>query len=113
MDRKKELKLQYKEIKVEAGVFQIKNNRNGKLFIGSTRNFKTLNGLKFMLEMNTHNNKQLQDEYNQYGKDAFTFEILEKLKKKDTPYFNEKEALSELETKWLEELQPFGDKGYN
>lgn len=114
MDRKKELKLRFKETDVEAGVYQIKNRINHKILIGSTRNLKTLNGIEFMLETNGYTtNKELQEEWNQFGKEAFTIGVLEKLKKKDEPYFNEKEALSELEEKWLEKLQPFGERGYN
>lgn len=114
MDRKKELKQRFKDTDVEAGVYQIKNRMNHKILIGSTRNLKTLNGIRFMLETNGYTtNKELQEEWNQFGKDAFTFSILEKLKKKDEPYFNEKEALAELEEKWLEELQPYGEQGYN
>lgn len=113
MDRKKQLKELYKEIPVEAGIFQIKNNVNGKIFIGSTRNFKTLNGLKFSLEAGTHTNRVLQEEWKQFGQDAFSIDILETLKKNDDPYFTEKEALLELENKWLEQLQPFEERGYN
>ncbi len=115
MDRKKELKLQYKETPIKAGVYQIKNNQNGKLFIGSTRNFKTLNGLKFSLEAGTAapTNKALQKDWSHYGANAFSIDILETLKKKDDPYFNEKEALQELENKWLEQLQPYEGRGYN
>ena len=115
MDRKKELKQQFKETSVEAGVYRIKNDKTNKIFVGSTRNFKTLNGVKFMLDTNSYTtNKELQKDWNQYGKDNFTIDILEKLKKNtDNPYFNEKEALIELEEKWLEKLQPFGDNGYN
>jgi hypothetical protein len=50
MDRKKELKQLYKETTIEAGVYKIKNILNEKIFIGSTPNLKTLNGIKFMLE---------------------------------------------------------------
>ncbi|MBY0098236.1 GIY-YIG nuclease family protein [Mesobacillus maritimus] len=114
MERKKELKQQFKETTVEAGVYQIMNTINQKRLIGSTKNFKTLNGIKFMLATNSYTtNKELQKEWNQYGKDAFTIEILEKLKKTDDPYFNEKEALLALEEKWLETLQPYGERGYN
>lgn len=114
MDRKKELKQQYKETAVDAGIYQIKNNKNNKILIGSTKNFKTLNGIKFMLENGGYTtNKELQKEWEQFGKDAFTFEMLEKLKKNDDPYFNEKEALAQLEEKWLEELQPYGERGYH
>ncbi|EKN69821.1 hypothetical protein BABA_08526 [Neobacillus bataviensis LMG 21833] len=114
MDRKKELKQQFKEITVEAGIYQIKNTINNKILVGSTRNLKTLNGLKFMLETNGYTtNKELQKEWNQYGKDAFRIDILEKLKKSDDPYFNEKEALLALEEKWIEKLQSYGERGYN
>ncbi|KAB2334454.1 GIY-YIG nuclease family protein [Cytobacillus depressus] len=113
MDRKKELKQQYKEIPIKAGVYQIKNNKNQKIFINSSRNFKTLNGEKFMLESGTHINKALQQEWNKFGKEAFTFDVLEVLKKKDDPYFNEKEALAELVSKWLDQLQPYEEQGYN
>ncbi|RDU38850.1 GIY-YIG nuclease family protein [Neobacillus piezotolerans] len=114
MDRKKELKQQYKETSVEPGIFQIKNTINDKIFVGSTKNLKTLNGIKFMLDTNGYTpNKELQKEWNQYGKDAFMIDILEKLKKNDDPYFNDKEALMALEEKWLEKLQPYGERGYN
>ncbi|WP_077620500.1 GIY-YIG nuclease family protein [Bacillus sinesaloumensis] len=115
MDRKKVLKQQFKETPIEAGVFQIKNNQNGKVYIGSTKNFKTLNGLRFSLEAGTASptNRLLQEDWNHYGKDAFSFEILETLKKKKEGYFNEKEALQELEDKWLDHLQPYEDQGYN
>ncbi|KAA0562229.1 GIY-YIG nuclease family protein [Rossellomorea aquimaris] len=114
MDRKRELKQQYKETPVEAGVFQISNQQNNKIYIGRTKNLKTLNGIKFMLENNGFTtSKALQTEWNQYGKDAFTFELLEKLKKNDDPFVTEKEALDELEEKWLEKLQPYGERGYN
>lgn len=114
MDRKKELKQQYKETPIEAGVYQIKNMKNNKIMVGSAKNLKSLNGMKFMLENNGYTtNKELQEEWNQFGKEAFTFDILEKLKKNDDPYFNEKEALEKLEEKWIEKLQPFGENGYN
>lgn len=113
MDRKKELKQLYKETPVEAGVYQIKNTINGKIFIGSTRNLKTLNGVKFTLEKGGHVNKKLAEEWAEYGKDAFLFEVLEILKKQNNPYFNEKEELAKLEEKWLDERKPFGENGYN
>jgi excinuclease UvrABC nuclease subunit len=113
MDRKKELKQLFKETAIEAGIYQIKNHKNEKIYIGSTKNLKTLNGVKFTLETGTHNNKELQEEWSFFGKEAFRIDVLETLKKKDDPYFNEKEALFELEKKWLEQLQPYEERGYN
>ncbi|MXQ55042.1 GIY-YIG nuclease family protein [Shimazuella alba] len=114
MDRKKEWKRQFKETTVDAGVYLIKNIKNQKILVGKSRNLKTLNGVKFMLENGTYTiNKALQAEWNEFGKEAFVFDVLEKLKKKEDPYFNEKEALLKLEQKWLEQLQPFEERGYN
>ena len=113
MERKKELKQLYKETPIEAGIYQIKNTRNEKIFIASTRNLKTLNGVKFMLENGGHSNKLLQEEWKQFKKDAFRIEILEILKKKEAEYFNEKRELETLEEKWLNKFQPYGERGYN
>lgn len=112
MDRN-ELKRLYKESKPDAGVFQIKNTVNQKIFIDSTRNLKTMNGQKFMLEMGSHANPKLQQEWRQYGQEAFVFEVLEVLKIKEDEYIDPKDALKKLEEKWLKKLQPFGERGYN
>lgn len=93
MDRKKELKQVYKETAIEAGIYQIKNTVNGKVFVASTRNLKTLNGKVFELEVGSNTNRHLQDEWKQFGKAAFTVDVLEVLKKKDDPLFNEKKEL--------------------
>ncbi|MDD4802347.1 MAG: GIY-YIG nuclease family protein [Syntrophomonas sp.] len=113
MDRKKQLKQQYKEIKIDAGVYQVRNIKNGKIFITSTRNLKTINGKKFGLVNGSFPNEKLQKELQEYGAEAFVFEVLEVLEKKESPFFDEKNALQKLEHKWLENIQPFGDRGYN
>ncbi|MFT9816422.1 GIY-YIG nuclease family protein [Lysinibacillus sp. NPDC056185] len=113
MDHKKELKELYKEIKIEAGVFTMTNQQNGKVFVGSFNNLKRLNGFQFSLKTNTHTNKKLQADYNTFGKDAFDIEVVEYLKKKEEGYFDPKKELEKLEQKWLDKLQPFGERGYN
>ncbi|WP_223068138.1 GIY-YIG nuclease family protein [Paenibacillus caui] len=112
-NRKKELQQMYKEIKTEAGVYQIRNKVNHKMLVESTRNFKTIEGRKFMLEMGTHPVKSLQEEWRQYGADAFEIEVLEVLKKKEEGYFDEADELKKLEAKWLKQLEPYGEHGYN
>lgn len=113
MNRRKELVQQYMEKKTVAGVYQIKNIRNDKVWIDSTLNVNTINGKRFMLNFGSHPNKQLQEDWKQYGEDSFVIELLEPLKMEDSPYFNAKEALAKLEEKWLELLQPYEDKGYH
>jgi hypothetical protein len=113
MDRKKELKQMYKETTIEAGIYQIKNTKNQKRFIGSTKNFKTINGTKFMLKNDNHTNKELQVDWNNFGEEAFEFKVVELLKKKDNEYYDEKKELEKLEGKWLEHFQPYGERGYH
>ncbi len=114
MDRKKELKQQYKEMKTEGGIYQIRNTINQKVLVVATPNLKTMNGKQVGLrKWGNHKNRQLQEEYNQFGAEAFVFEVLEVLKEKEESYFDKKEELKKLEAKWLEKLQPFGERGYN
>ncbi|EON72806.1 GIY-YIG nuclease family protein [Lysinibacillus sphaericus] len=113
MDHKKELKEYYKEMEIEAGVFKMTNKQNGKVFVSSFNNLKRLNGFQFMLKTNTHSNKALQADYNTFGKDTFEIDVVEYLKRKQEGYFDAKKELEKLEQKWLDELQPYGERGYN
>lgn len=113
MDRRKELQEQAKEVKTEAGVYQIRNERNGKVYIDSTLNLKTINGQRFMLQMGSHLNRRLQAEWNEYGENAFVIEVLETLKQDDNPYNDPKDALAKCLNRWFEQLEPYGDQGYH
>jgi hypothetical protein len=113
LNRRKELVRQYKEIKIEAGVYQIRNIKNQKIFVDSTPNLKTMNGKRLMLSGGVHKNNKLQEEWNKYGEEAFLFEVLEVLKEKEDVYFDVKGELKHLEKKWIEKLQPYNERGYN
>jgi hypothetical protein len=118
MERREVLKQLYKELENQAGVYQIKNKENQKILVISTPNLKSMNGRQFELEMGGYKNKELQKEWNQYGKDAFSFEVLEVLQKKEDGrytggYSDIKTALDKLEQKWIDKLQTFGERGYN
>jgi len=113
VDRRKELKRLARETKTEGGVFQICNTRNGKVLVHETPDLKTMNGQRFQLEMGSHVNRELQQEWNEFGGAAFVFEVLEVLEEPETGYFDKRDALKKLKEKWLEKLQPFGEQGYN
>lgn len=111
---KQEHKRAYREQPKSAGVFQVKNKVNGKILLGSSLNLHgPLNAHRFMLKMGSHSNTQLQQEWNTYGADAFVFEVLAEVRVTDDPNFHLSDELTLLEEIWLEELQPFGDRGYN
>lgn len=110
---RKELKNQYKETKFPMGVFQIKNEANGKVLIDSGLNMpakykRHLTELKF----GSHRNKVLQQEWNQFGETAFVYEEVAILEYKSATEDYGKEVAI-LAVLYLEELMPFGEKGYN
>ena len=111
---RKDIKREYKERRKSAGVFQVRNKANGKVLLGSSLNLEgPLNAHKFMLTIGRHRNDMLQKEWNEFGADQFAFEILEVVKVKDTPDFNLSDELELLEQIWLENVHPFGERGYN
>jgi len=114
MKTNKELKAEYKLMKFPAGVFQIRNTKNGKIFINSSLKLdKVWNSQKFQLELGGHPNRKLQEEWNEFGAENFVFEILDEVDQDGGKEVNLKEEVKNLEEYFLEELQPFGEKGYN
>jgi group I intron endonuclease len=111
---RQDIKREYKERKKQAGVFQVKNTANGKVFLGSSLNLEgPLNSHRFTLSNGSNRNEALQKDWNEFGKENFVFEILETVKPSDDPNFNLEDELTLLEMIWLEKLQPFGERGYN
>jgi group I intron endonuclease len=65
---------------MKTGVYQIRNLKNSKLYIGSASNkgFNDRWGLHLkQLNENSHHSIHLQRAWNKYGADVFAFEILE------------------------------------
>ena len=111
---KNELKKKYKETTTPMGVYKIENKINKKIFIGSSLNITArFNRHKMGLKFGSEEIKELLDDYNKYGPDCLEFSVVDYLKPKDDPTYNYRKDLAELENMWVEELQPFGEKGYN
>ncbi|MBL7960955.1 GIY-YIG nuclease family protein [bacterium] len=111
---KKELKKQYAQTELPMGVYRIKNLANGKLFIDGGLNIHgKMNGCKFQLSHGSHLNKALQEDFNKFGVDKFSFEILDLLEHKEEAKADYRDDLKILEEMWIEKLQPFGESGYH
>ena len=109
-----ELKRSYKETPRQAGIYHIKNSKTGKVLLGSSTNLHgPLNKHRFILSTGRHDNAALQNDWNQFGPDAFTFEILEVVRPSDDPAFCLEDELTLLEQIWLDKLRPSGEPGYN
>jgi group I intron endonuclease len=114
MKTAKQLKEEYKLMKFRMGVFRITNNINGKKFIGSSLDLVAIwHAQKLQLNTGTHPNSELQKDWNQYGAENFTYEILEELKPTDDPKIDFKKEIKALEELLIEEIQPFDNNGYN
>lgn len=110
----KAVKKLYKQTLRPMGIFQIKNLTSGKIYIGRSTDLNgKINSEKFQLKYNMHMNKELQNDFNNMGKEKFSFEILDRLPPKEKPDYDYDGDLQALEGMWLEKLQPFGAKGYH
>jgi hypothetical protein len=110
--KRKELQEQYKQIKTYMGVTLITNKLNGKIFVDSYPNLKNKwLTVQAQLDMGRFMNLELQKDWKTSGAEAFTFEVLEQ--KEADEVADVRWELKLLEKKWLEKLQPYGDKGYN
>lgn len=96
----------YKRYKDEkCGVYKITNIKNGKFYIGSSKNilrrwWEHRDGLN----NNRHINKVFQNAWNKYGKDSFNMVILEEC---------QESLLLEREQHYLDTFLPYKGVGYN
>jgi hypothetical protein len=106
VDRKKELKLQYKQTRPQMGIFIIRSMVNNKCYIQTTQDLRgVINGAKVRLGNNMHTNKELQKEWTDFGSENFTIEILEQLEyDKDESKTDYTEDLALLQMIWEEKL---------
>ncbi|WP_375769227.1 GIY-YIG nuclease family protein [Archangium gephyra] len=113
--RRAELKRAYKEKPPPMGVYAVRNHANGKVLVGSSVNLPgILNRTRFALSTGCYRtHPALQEDWNRYGADSFSFEVLDVLPPTEEPRADPKEELSVLEALWLERLRPYGDAGYN
>jgi hypothetical protein len=111
---KKEMTKKYKQTIQPMGIYQIKNMKNGKIFLESAKDLRgKINSNKFQLKNGLHLNKEMQKDFNEIGEEGFSFGILDYLKPKEDLNYDYTEELKILEDMWLEKLQPYNEKGYN
>lgn len=86
-------------------IYEIKNNENGKFYIGSTKDVDIrFRAHKNQLNNNTHVNTYLQNAWNKHGEKSFSFNIIEEVPR---------DVQFETEQGYLDALQPFNSIGYN
>jgi len=105
-DRRKELKEQYKQRKPDMGVFVIRCKVNNKCHLQTATDFRAvMNGAKARLGGGFHPYRELQKEWNEFGGENFSFEILETLPyDKDESKTDYTDDLALLQMMWEEKL---------
>lgn len=90
----------------KSGIYKITNLADGKFYVGSSVDLKRRKSEHAkMLENGTHHSSYLQNAYNKYGKNNFTFEIIE---------LTDKDELRDAEQRYLDKLKPYVRSiGYN
>jgi hypothetical protein len=110
----KELKQEYKLKKFKMGVFQVRNTVNGKILIEGSVNLDAIwNRYRLQLNVGSHPNAELQKEWKELGEEKFKFEILGEIEQSDTEQIDYNREVNTLKELFLNELQPFNEKGYN
>lgn len=109
-NKRKEAVMAYMETDIPKGIFMIRNQVNGNGYIGSTQNLRGAeNSNFFQLRMGVSRNKELQNEWNEFGESNFSFEVVDLLKKnEESPHTNVKNELAALLAIWIEKLEPKG-----
>lgn len=112
--RREELKRTYVESKRPAGIYQIRNKINGKIYIGASVDIPSrINRHKAEFEFNSGNIPALLADGRKYGSENFEYEVLETL---DDDYETTTALMDDLkllEQMWLDKCEPYDDKGYN
>lgn len=108
MDRKKELKEMYKQMRPEMGIFIIESKTSNKYYLEVTQNLQgKMNSVRFQLESGGFRiNELLQKEWKELGSDNFEIRILEKLGyDNDESKTDYSEELEIMKTIWDEKLK--------
>lgn len=108
MDRKSLIR-QYKEARRPMGVFQVRNTRTGRVFVGSSIDLPSiLNRLRSQLRLGGHPDRALQEDWRSMGDDAFAFEVLDTLAPPDEPTYDPTDDLRTLEGLWRAKIAEAG-----
>ncbi|WP_254562005.1 GIY-YIG nuclease family protein [Dyadobacter diqingensis] len=114
MDNQKALRDEYKQKKFRIGVFQLRNLDNQKILIGSNVNLDAIwNRIRSELNLGGFRNPPLQEDWKNLGQSRFVFEVLVEIQQVDTEQRDYAREVRELEKLYIDELQPFGERGYN
>ena len=103
---KKILKDEYKKREITGGVYRLINTRNGSYLLGYAIDLQAReNRFNFQVASNSCPNPKLKSDWQMFGGQAYIFEVLETIAKKEAQTDNEfVDDLMMLEELWSEKL---------
>lgn len=109
MSGRKALLREYKERKVEAGIYAVRCLATDQVWVGSTADLSTRqNGIWFSLRLGSHREKSLQAAWTAHGADAFAFEPVETIDVEGLDRFGRDSRLKERRQHWIAALNATG-----
>lgn len=109
MSGRKALLREYRERKVEAGIFAVRCTATGEAWIGATPDLSTRqNGVWFSLRLGSHREKSLQAAWNAQGAEAFVFEIVETVDIEGLDVAMRNSKLKDRRAHWIATLNATG-----
>lgn len=109
MSGRKALLREYRERKVEAGIYAVRCVPTGQLWIGATPELATRqNGIWFSLRLGSHREKTLQEAWKIHGADAFAFETVEVVDIEGLDGVMRGSRLKDRRAHWIETLKATG-----
>jgi len=105
-------KNEHKQAKHPMGVYRITNTRNDKSYIGCGTDLPAkINRHIAELKFGSHRNRELQEEWNLFGKSSFQFEVLDELDHKEDSEITPIEERKVLKEMWMRKLEKEGYSG--
>lgn len=114
MNRREIIK-EYKSTLRPMGIVQVKNLRNGRVYITASSNTPgTINSIRFQLKMGSFPpSAELARDWKEMGEESFVVEVLDELKPVDDPGHDYADDLNELESIWRQKLEQSREKLYS
>jgi hypothetical protein len=95
----------YKDAFPPMGIYAVRHAASGRTWVGASRNVDgMLNRIQFELRTGGHRDVSLAQEWARHGADAFSFEVLERVKERDDPAFDYASELQTMLALWQAEL---------
>ena len=112
---RRELIKEYKSTLRPMGIVQVKNLRNGRVYLMPSANTTgTINSMRFQLNTGAFlPSPDLAKDWKEMGAQNFVIEVLDELQPVDDPAHDYAEDLKVLMTIWMEKLKPCGERGYH